>query len=98
MNKFTLIRIIHQLLKLFYQRVYKIYRLKIRLVHKVNFVLVGFDIRKNRFDLDEIFQRECELVQQLYRQSIEDADREMEENIQYENFEIQNLSSFDILF
>lgn len=90
MNKFTLIRIIHQLLKLFYQRVYKIYRLKIRLVHKVNFVLVGFDIRKNRFDLDEIFQRECELVQQLYRQSIEDADREMEENIQYENFEIQN--------
>lgn len=90
MNKFTLIRIIHLLLKLFYQRVYKIYRLKIRLVHKVNFVLVDVDIRKSRFDLDEIFQRECELVQQLYRQSIEDADREMEENIQYENFEIQN--------
>ncbi|CAF2500716.1 unnamed protein product [Rotaria sp. Silwood2] len=31
---------------------------------------------------DDIFQRECELVRQLYRQSIDDADRETEENIQ----------------
>ncbi|CAF1136887.1 unnamed protein product [Rotaria sordida] len=30
---------------------------------------------------DETFQRECELVRQLYRQSIDDADRETEEKI-----------------
>ena len=31
--------------------------------------------------LDETSQRECKLVQQLYRQSLEDADRETEEKI-----------------
>ena len=37
-----------------------------------------------RVILGENFQREYELVQQLYRQSIEDADRETEEKIQYD--------------
>ena len=38
---------------------------------------------KMKFILDEIFQREYNLAQQLYRQTIEDADRETEEKIQY---------------
>jgi hypothetical protein len=33
--------------------------------------------------LTTTYQRECELVQQLYRQSLEDADRETEEKIRY---------------
>jgi len=33
--------------------------------------------------LTPTYQRECELVQKLYRKSLEDADRETEEKIRY---------------
>ena len=48
-------------------------------------------------NLDEIFQREYELVQQIYRQTLEDADRETEEKIRYE-FEKKEMDLFLVVY